>query len=285
MKTKTVWMIVGLSFAALSGCGSDFDPPSYLSDLRVLAIVADPVEAGPQDEVRITPAVFVHPSTAISEQRLSFCPFSLGASAAFRCAVTECETALSLETDGSATVRPYELLLACAARLGGGAGGDIPQEIPESLEVVYRLEVKAENGDARLAVLRQRLWTRAAPPALNRNPVIQSVKIGDSEVLPGGTAAAVPLGGEIEVSVRTDPESLDSFEDPSGRERKEDAVVAFFATAGRFDFDQGYGTDIAVNWKADEAAPLGGRAEMYFVLRDLRGGQAVSGPYFVPIGP
>ncbi|NMB75210.1 MAG: hypothetical protein GYA21_08775 [Myxococcales bacterium] len=284
MKTKAVWMMVGPFLAALSGCGSDFDPPSYLSDLRVLAIVADPVEAGPQDEVRITPAVFVHPSTAISEQRLSFCPFSLGSSAGFRCAVAECETPLSLEGDGSATVRPYELLLACAARLGGGAGGDIPQEIPESLEVVYRLEVKTENGDARLAVLRQRLWTRAAPPALNRNPVIQSVMIGGTEVLPGGTAAAVPLGGEIEVSVRTDPESLDSFVDPSGRERKEDAVVAFFATAGRFDFDQGYGTDIAVNWKADEAAPPGGRAEMYFVLRDLRGGQAVSGPYFVPIG-
>lgn len=285
MKTKALWIMAALTTPALSGCGSDFDPPSYLSDLRVLAMVADPVEAGPQDEVRIAPAVFVHPSTAISERRLTFCPFSLGASAGFRCAVPECETALSFESDGSAAVRPYDLLLACAVRLGGGAGGDIPQEIPESLEVLYRLEVRAENGDARLAALRQRLWTRSAPPALNRNPVIQGVTIGGTEVLPGGTAPAVPLGGEIEVRVRTDPQSLDSFVDASGRERVEDAVVAFFATAGRFDFDQGYGTDIVVTWKADEIAPPGDRAEMYFVLRDLRGGQAVAGPFFIPLGP
>lgn len=284
MKTQLLWMILALALLPILGCGSDFDPPSYLSDLRVLAMVADPVEAGPQDEVRIAPAVFVHPSTSISERRLTFCPFSLGASAGFRCAVAECETALSFDADESARARPYDLLLACAASLGGGSGGGIPQEIPESLEVLYRLEVKAENGDARLAALRQRLWTRSAPPAQNRNPVIESVKIGDSEVLPGGTAAAVPLGGEIEVTVRTDPQSLDRFTDASGKERQEDAVVWFFATAGRFDFDQAAGAEVSVTWKADDTAPPGDRAEMYFVLRDLRGGQAVAGPYRVPIG-
>jgi hypothetical protein len=94
----------------------------------------------------------------------------------------------------------------------------------------------------------------------------------------------VPLGGEIEVTVRTDPQSLDFFVDASGRERQEDAVVSFYSTAGRFDFDQAAGTEVSVTWKADDTALPGDRAEMYFVLRDLRGGQAVAGPYRVPIG-
>jgi len=266
-----------------AGCGSDFDPPSYLSGLRVLALVAEPVEAGPQDQVSIKPYVFVPENSAITQEKLSFCPFSQGAQAAFSCAVPQCEKELTLDSEKGAQARPFDLLLDCLSSTGGSADNGVPTDIPQNVEVLYRYRVETGDGENREAVFRQVLWTKSEPPTENRNPAFEGVRFGGKTILPEETADAVPRDGQVEIRISVDEESLDDFTDSSERARREDAVVWFFSTAGRFEFDQAVGTDVSVTWKAEKLTPQQDIAKMYFVLRDLRGGQAVTGPYLVPI--
>ena len=66
-------------------------------------------------------------------------------------------------------------------------------------------------------------------------------------------------------------------------------ALAFFTTAGRFDEDRGAATRqqpaVPVELRR-EAVPDGtANALLWVVLRDLRGGQAVAGPYRIAVEP
>ncbi len=49
------------------------------------------------------------------------------------------------------------------------------------------------------------------------------------------------------------------------------------------DYDRAVGADVSVPWVASELEDGQTQAEIYVVVRDLRGGQAVAGPFIVPI--
>jgi len=268
-------------------CGSDFDPPSLLDDLRVLAILAEPLEVGPADEIVLRPVVFVPPGDALDGLRWSFCPFDLGPQSGYACAAPACETELAPGADGAVRASPGALALACLAELG--AGGEpppgLPAEPPEVLEVRFRLSITSASGDAREAVQRVPLWTRAAPERPNRPPALAGVTWDGAPAAPGERLPEVAPGEERLLGVRVDSASLDLYPGPEGEELREEPLVSYHATAGRFAWDRDVGTDLEVVWKAEQLPAGISEAEIWLVTRDLRGGQAVDGPWRVPLAP
>jgi hypothetical protein len=285
MQKKTTRMLIILALGFLgAGCGSDFLPPSYLDGLRVLALVSDPVEAGPADEVTVTPYVYLPQGDSLSNETWTFCPFSLGPTAGYECALPACETDLTPEADGSVRASPAALALQCVAEFtGAGAPAGVPAEIPEKADVYFRYRAAAASGETREAVFKLALWTRGPPPTPNGPPLIDSVEVAGRALWPGETADPVAEGGQAQVRVRIDPDSLDPFIDDAGRSRTEEAILSLYTTAGRFEFDRIAGEDATVTWRAEKLEPGQAQADIYVVARDLRGGQAVFGPVFVPL--
>jgi hypothetical protein len=113
--------------------------------------------------------------------------------------------------------------------------------------------------------------------------LIDSVEVAGRALWPGETADPVAEGGQAQVRVRIDPDSLDPFIDDAGRSRTEEAILSLYTTAGRFEFDRIAGEDATVTWRAEKLEPGQAQADIYVVARDLRGGQAVFGPVFVPL--
>jgi hypothetical protein len=268
-----------------AGCGSDFAPPSLLDDLRVLAILAEPLELGPGDEVTLRPVIYAPPGDALTGLAWSFCPFDLGPQSGYACAAPACEHALTPEVDGSVRAAPGELALACLEELGasGEPPPGLPSEPPEVLDVRFQLALTSASGDSREAVLRVPLWTRAAPASPNRAPALAGVEWDGAPAAPGELLGPAAEGDERELRVRVDPASLDSYLGPDGEPVLEEPLVSFYATAGRFAWDRDVGQELAVTWTAERLPPELGEAEVWLVTRDLRGGQAVDGPFRVPL--
>lgn len=286
-RNSAVLLALALAGLASGACGSEFDPASYLNDLRVLALRATPLEAGPGDTVTITPHVNVPSGQRLSQPSWSFCPFSAGSTQAYRCAVPQCETALPAESDGRVLADPWSLARQCLSRLtlppAGGIPGELPPELPAYSEVIFRLQLATDGGQQREAVLRMPLYAAAVPEPRNRHPQILGVELDGQPLPPGGSAPGVAQDGQVRVRVRVDPGSLDDFVDSAGRQRTEEALVSFFATAGRFEYDRESGTDVTGTWTAEQLLEGQDRAAIHVVVRDLRGGQTHAGPFYVPI--
>jgi hypothetical protein len=287
--------LLPLAALLLSGCAEKFTPPSVIENLRVLAMVADPPEvwlpatlpptpAGPFQVVTLRADAVAPPATPGGPPRgpateaWTFCPFSIGASTGYTCAVPACETALTPAADGSVTVDPIALGLACI----GGPGGSLPgappgSGLPAQVEVLVRY-VATLDGLRREAVQRITVHTTTLTAGLeaNANPIISnfSVGAGCTGGASGCAVASVPL------TVTIDPASFQPY--PAGdRTLLETVVVSFFTTAGRFTDERGQATPSAPSTGTVlEAKELGGAREawVWAVARDLRGGEAVAGP-------
>lgn len=289
------WILALLALAA-AGCANDFPPRSFLGDLRVLALVAEPPELGVDGSTTVTATVWPvdptrdRPAGWTTERLWSFCPYSVGSSTGYACIAPECEQPLPGEA--STTVAPRPLLAACAAALGGAgqAPAGLPATPPARIETLvrHRVTVRDPAGairEAREAVLRLPV-TFPGPPALaNANPVILQVEVGGE---PGYLSAVEPPagtplpqlgpGGKLPVRVVLEAPEVT----PAGI--LEDSVISFFTTAGRFDYDRALGPDGSVKLEGKELAGPG-PAQIWVVARDLRGGQAVKGPYWVEVTP
>lgn len=164
-----------LAVALLSaGCTNDFSPQSDLLGLRVLALVADPLELAPGQSVTIRPTTYVPPGSTLAAQGWTFCPISAGAVAAYACAVPQCEVEIPAAADGLVTANPTAILSACL----GFTGGPIPPSVPDQLLTVFRYRVATDAAATRDAVLQIPQWTRQPPPDPNLPPVILGVEIG-----------------------------------------------------------------------------------------------------------
>ncbi len=278
---------LGLLLAA--GCDSNFLPESYLHDLRVLALLADPLEAGPAEAVAVRAEVFVPQGDALLRGDWSLCPVSAGAASGFACAVPACEVPLAEGPGGAVRATPHTEALRCLADLAQAAGGvagtwgTSSGELPEQVEALFRYRVATRAGQQREAVLRLPVWTVAAPTARNRPPVIAAVRVAGRDASPGGVVATVGEGEEVALEVIVDPASLDSYQDTAGRQRTEEPLVSFYATAGRFAYDRELGLQVQGSWAADALEPDQRQAQIWAVARDLRGGQAVAGPFLVSL--
>jgi hypothetical protein len=272
-----------LVVVALAACGTDFTPRSVLADLRVLALVTSPLEAGPEDAVTVRPVTLPAAGTRVVEERWSFCPLTTGASAGYACVAPGCEFALTPAPDGSVTLAPGALARACLATVGadGAPAAGVPAQAPDKVDSVVRYRVTASDGQTRESVQVVPLYTRAAPAVRNAPPVVTAVEVGGTDVLGGAPPPPLAAGGTLEVRVTLDPASAEPYVDDAGNALAEALVVSFFTTAGRFDFDRGSGPDARVKLQDEAIAPGTGAAQLWAVARDGRGGQSVVGPFEV----
>jgi len=271
-----------LGFAG-SGCGSNFDPPSLLSDLRVLAVVAEPADLVAGDSLTLRPALFVPPGDALAAQSFVFCPFSGGAAAGFACLEPRCEQQWPASADGSLQVAAANSWFGCLAEIASGAAAAQAALGPVTLSPTFRYRVESASGKSREAVCALPFYLGADSPARNRNPVIEAVLWDGVDALASPPVEPVRGGESKEVRVRIDEASLDSYLGAAGETKTEEPIVTFYATAGRFDNDLAAGGDVTVRWKAEKLEPAQAQVDFYVVVRDLRGGQAVAGPWSIPL--
>jgi hypothetical protein len=286
MRSAGSTVLAGLLAALASGCSSDFTPASYLNDLRVLAIVAEPLEVGPGQDLNLRPYVYLPGGAQLSSEGWTFCPLSAGSAAGYACAVPQCQFDLPAAPDRSLTANPTDLVLRCAATLGGGG---LPSGLPEVVQTFFRYQIRIcgsqEPQCVREAVQVVPLWTRGPPLDPNLPPVIRGVEIGGVAASAGATVASLPANGKTSVRVIIDPQSVQTYRDAAGREVQETMTVSYYSTAGRFAQDRATGVDVSVDLEAKDLLPEQKEAQVYVVARDLRGGQAVAGPFTVPISP
>lgn len=272
-------LLAAAAAAALTGCATDFLPPSYLDDLRVLAIVADPLELAPRQDVTLRAEVYLSPGATVASARWTFCPLSAGAVAAYACAVPQCEVELSPAPDGSVTANPFALVEACVA----SSGGALPASLPEVVDTVFRYRVTSSTGKSRDAVLQIPQWTRTAPTDPNLPPVITGVYIGGVEMVPGAVVPPLPVGGAVPVRLVIDPRSVQTYVDAAGYLREETMTGYFFATGGRYSANLTTGVDTTVDLEGNEIPADQASLQVWALALDLRGGQALAGPFTVPI--
>jgi hypothetical protein len=278
--------------ALLPGCADTFTPASVVEDLRVLALVASPPEVGLGETVTVRP-VDARPLADLAPltERWTFCPFSLGASTGYACAVPLCETPL-VAVGGAVTLDPTRLAQDCLALLGGSLPADPGGGLPASVDVLVRYVV-SDGATTREAVQRIPVTTTGPPPARNRAPVISGISIGGQPAIDCGAAGApdpCPTSGELgaanlPIAVSIDPTSIDTYLDGTGRIVTETIAVSFFTTAGRFTEERGQ-APLATTELKHESVPAGTTAaRLWVVARDLRGGEATAGPFELTVAP
>ncbi len=258
--------IVLLAALVAAGCESDLSRRSELDGLRVLALLADPLELAPTDSVTLSPVVFS--DTAVTHS-WHFCPIHTGARGGYTCAIPECDFELTPDSAGRVTAQPALLALRCIESIDTQGAQDqsgVPGELPELVEVVFRY-VATTADDRREAVARLTLHTMAPPETPNRPPVIDEVRIAGALT---STTSAITFGSldDVPIDVTIDATSLDEGEAP---------LVSFYSTAGELDDDRQAGTEVSTTLLAPDAEEL----TIYVVARDGRGGQAVAGPFTV----
>ena len=286
-----------LAALLLAGCAAEFTPASVVEGLRVLAMVADPPElrlspAAGTNTVTVLHSLAVAPPSAPggaprnpapADVAWSFCPYSIGASTGYACAIPECESALMAAPDGSVTLDPLLEVMkpacqaALAARGGGGPGGF---GAGGSIETLVRY-VATLDGLRREAVQRIPVWF-GAPPAweANLNPVIAAVTTGADC---GGAAPGCAVNS-VQLDVAIGPGSFQFFPGGLDRTLQETVDISFFTTAGRFQYEKGLATAAAPStYTVLDATELNGarQALVWAVARDQRGGEAVAGPLTV----
>lgn len=252
------------------------------------------------------------------ERRWSFCPFSTGASGGYACAIPACEVPLTPGPGGEVTVAPVALATACLAdpavvlppELAGGA-------LPPTVEVLVRYRLVDHHAPAagpalpdvvlREAVQRIPVWTVAATRPLNGNPAFAgpAVLLDGAEATPcpdlspTGLAACASSG----TLARATALHLEAYVTPASFERypaadrtvAEAISLSFFTTAGRFTEGlgapplpaEGQVTPVSTDTRLEhlEVPPGTSSALLWVALRDLRGGQAVAGPFKIDVAP
>lgn len=279
-----------------NGCADDFDPPSWLVETRVLAIEATPLDVVGDEEITLAARVFVPAGTTIVREQWRVCPLSKGPYAGYECVAEACEITLVPDADGVVRTRPLPLLLSCVTALGEDAAGsappgdapDVPPSfaadgLPKSVEVVYKHEIEDDAGLVRETVLRLPLWLEGEPEAPNTAPVIARVEIGGTVAADGDVMAPVAADDEVAIRVQIDPDSLDPYGDVDGGALVEEPIVTFYATAGRFEREKKAGEDVETAFQAKDLEDVDVESSIWVVVLDLRGGQAVAGPFHVPI--
>lgn len=276
-------LVLPLALLAV-GCTDTFTSPTVLDGPRILAMPATPLEPVLGDTVTVSPVVYL-PADQVANALLeaSFCPISLGSAAAFACVDPACERPVTVAADGSATFDPGAEAFACAQSLGlsaGGGGASGAGALPDTVETHLRYRITVPGLVPQEAILRLPLHLVAPTTEPNRPPVIDRVAVGGTRVLTGERLSGIGATEPVELIVRIDPDSLDAIPvaGDASSTRIEEPSLAFFSTAGSFDFAYAFGDAVTMGFHPD---PGGAFAELWIVARDGRGGQAAFGPVFL----
>jgi hypothetical protein len=273
-----------LSLVACGCFGTSFDPPSYVTGLRVLAIKADPPEIPPGHTATITPLVVDTAGDAFTINWAA-CLESPVAGQTINPDCIKNETASYVQPLGSGASVRVEMPMVSPFSLG----------LPDSSNGLY-LPLRAEVTTAAeevTATYRLR-YALGMPP--NRNPTLSGV----FRIPPGYDGGVNPDGG----ADSDEPEPLDdtnplvvhagdtvtlraTFTDDSAetytvydgdpatpaRSTTEILSISWFATAGTFNEDTTGGSQTDTVLTLDKHLPTSGSAiDLWVVGRDERGG-------------
>lgn len=286
-------LVLGLAaFIATTACGSDFEPPSRLAELRLLAVRADRPFARPGDEVALE-ALVVDPSSRPLSWAWATCVNPSSAS------VTGClaQADWTSTTFGSSSRHRVRVPDDAVARLPGSARA----AAVVGVLVVVCPGVLTPAPEARPAPLR-------CTGAGGRVLALEEVEIGMKRVFvrlddtnANPTIDAVAWDGapwaEDEVKEATAcPTVADRFDDcdeglahrvevraggPTergvdelGAAFDEQTVVQLYATDGIFEHPVRVAASPVTRWVARGTTPPGATIDFWFVVRDDRGGVA-----------
>jgi len=267
------------------GCANDFDPPSRVLGPRLLAVVVEPPEAAPGEDVVFRPLVASPddaPLTLALSVDLSARALAAGAGQTLGDQAAPIELPWDGQEsvlDGAETARAIDSLLA--------ALGDAPPGTPEHVvrlvyeEVGLPLTVQLELRDERGAVVLEGFKRFFLSPRAERttNPPGPRFAIAGQWVSassdpfacePEGEAPEVRAGAAV--ALAPDPSDdawLETYRalDLEGEviESRESAFYSWYSTAGAFSFAVTRAPDREVEWTAPEEP---GDYPVWLVVRD-----------------
>jgi hypothetical protein len=251
--TLAALLTLALLAAGLGGCGANFDSPTLLTKLRILALQAEPVNPPTGDTTTIAPLVY-SPSvaTAALEFSWSWCPLLGQANDGYVCPISQDDAGALLTAAGVTTPLPDfdlgvgptasftnpfppEVLAALCADGFDGQPVDCTNGFP------IRVSVRVTQGAAaQLGTTVIRLPLAAGAPS-NANPVPGALSVD----LPAGTAVlddagtvVVPRLQDNVLHVALDDSQAETYVgsglDGGTATLRETLLVSWFAELGDF---------------------------------------------------
>lgn len=234
--------LLGLT-ALATGCGFESADPAVVTDLRILAVRADPPEAGPGDTVTMSAlAADPYGNGRTIGYTWGLCQLEIGDG------VSDCslDTALVLSNDAQASVDvPTDIL------------DGVPSDFGVDVFVLLVIEAGDETDEA---IKRVRITVDPS----NTNPTLDAVSVdGDT-----GDPVTAIAGGKLVLEATATPESLETYE-VDGQTLSEEMRFSWLITEGSLLRNVSYSAEGTgeTEWNL-EAAP----ATLWVVLRDQRGG-------------
>ncbi|MBN1946977.1 MAG: hypothetical protein JW797_14985 [Bradymonadales bacterium] len=286
-----------LVWAGAIACMEDFDPPSLVNNLRVLAISTEPAELAPGESV-VMEALVVEPEGAPISYLWEWCPFDRGPNERYACVTEELglppevralfdlgdQPEAQLDYPGDPTL----FRQMCESIRSSGFSLPTFIELPDcerGMAVTVRLTVSTPELE-RIAVRNLFVWfVEPDPEQRNSNPVIEELRVDGNRYRPGSAVLAAP-GQVLGVDVVVGESSLEPFvvqlEGDQTQSRREDLIYSYFSTEGEWDRFRSFADlesfslrDAGTNTlaiPADSSSSTG--IDLYVVVRDERGGVA-----------
>jgi hypothetical protein len=251
------------------GCGETFDPFNEITDLRVLAVRAEPPALAPGQAAALDALVY-QPDAGPISYAWSWCPMTLGSATGYECAVSEEELRAAFEQvapGAGALVPSYDLGAAPTAEFSyaipAGALAALCEAIAsqsapafvalpqcaDGLTLTIRLDVTAA-GKTVTAVKQLPLLVEAADDA-NANPTIGAVyaapaadrvdPLTDGLALDPDAPAALSTSTKYDLAVDVPEDASQLFvpaataDEPNPTADRETLFLSWFVTGGATD--------------------------------------------------
>lgn len=294
---------LAIALAALAACGDDaepFPPGSYLDDVRVLGIRAEPPDVAPGQRTRLSALVY---DPGQGSRDLTYlwvvCDPDPHATSGSACVdLQSSRDPAAFLTDPPEGVRVFSPLLGLfdfpidytpPARLFEGLPENDPARVAGLTATVMLVIVEGsvidgsawrnlEDPDLRPLITLKRIRVADPGPDLNRNPRIETLRVNGVETA-DAEIVTVRAGENVELSALAADGSQQTFTRrlPDGGQvtEQEPLVYSWFTTDGRFD----RGGDASS--RTNGALPIRLQVpdllrtpyvDVYAVLRDARGG-------------
>jgi hypothetical protein len=266
------------------GCGEQFAPASRLTNLRLLAVAADPPAAAPGEEVKLN-ALYHDRLARPLEWGYAYCDAQTS-SAALDCARSIDVASLMVATDTPEqvfvmpeltgdNVRATALGVAVIVCPGHIVPGDT-QGIPIACEVDGK---PLDLNDFEIGI--KRVFYRAQQSE-NANPQIAQIRWDGATWEEGDVKQVEACAHDTDDVTKCDartrhqlsveaPDAAEEYVDPQGESAREQAVVQFYANGGSFEYDARTPENATTRWVA-RRADAGKTLRLFFVVRDSRGG-------------
>ena len=284
-----VFLLVYCAVCCLA-CNEDFDPPTLITELRVLGIGTDPADLVPLETASITSLVAGAGDEPVS-YHWQLCLVTGGPDEGYECQndlLGFPEEVLSLFALGNEPNAefPYLLDAVTAREMCESLVAELPAlpdfvvlpDCEKGLEVTLRLTV-ATDTVMKVAIKRLFLWFEdPGDSQRNHNPAIDSIAAGGATLEPAEVILVEP-GGRVRFDVLVSDDSRESCT-RDDEEKREELLFSWFSSEGEWERQYTYTEEGRIslaaagsNWlHVDGDIPDGTEIEVFLVIRDGRGG-------------